>query len=126
MSIYSHSRLSTYEQCPLKYKLSYIDGIKREEEKVIEAFLGSRVHETLEKCYNDLRYTKLNTLKELIAYYDKIWDTNWNDAIFISRKELSSKDYRQMGKKFIETYYQRYAPFDRDITIARKYPSISR
>ncbi|MBI3815566.1 MAG: PD-(D/E)XK nuclease family protein, partial [Nitrospinae bacterium] len=25
MPIYSHSRLSTYETCPLKYKLQYID-----------------------------------------------------------------------------------------------------
>jgi putative RecB family exonuclease len=117
MPTYSHSRLSTFEQCPLKYKFSYIDGIKREEEKGIEAFLGSRVHDTLEKCYNDLRFTKLNTLKELLDYYDKNWDTNWNDTIFITRKELSSKDYRQMGRKFIENYYQRYAPFDHDITI---------
>ena len=117
MSTYSHSRLSTYEQCPLKYKLNYIDGIKREEGKGIEAFVGSRVHDTLEKCYNDLRFTKLNTLKELIAYYDKSWDTNWHDTIFISKKELSPNDYRQMGKKFIETYYQRYTPFDQDITI---------
>lgn len=117
MPTYSHSRLSTYEQCPLKYKFSYIDGIKREDEKGIEAFLGSRVHDTLEKCYNDLRFTKLNTPKELLDYYDKNWDTNWNDTIFITRKELSSKDYRQMGRKFIENYYQRYAPFDHDITI---------
>lgn len=118
MSTYSHSRLSTYDQCPLKYKLNYIDGIKREEEKGIEAFLGSRVHETLQKCYDDLRFAKLNTLKELLAYYDKIWDTNWNDTIFIAKKDLSAKHYRELGKKFVETYYQRYSPFDTDITIA--------
>lgn len=117
MSTYSHTRLSTYEQCPLKYKLNYIDGIKREEEKGIEAFVGSLVHETLQKCYNDLRFTKLNTLEELLGYYDKNWDTNWNDSIFIAKKELSAKDYRQLGKKFIETYYQRYSPFDKDVTI---------
>lgn len=41
MPSYSHSRLSEFEKCPLSYKISYIDGIKREEEGV-EAFLGSR------------------------------------------------------------------------------------
>ena len=28
MPIYSHSQLSTYEQCPLKYKLCYEDKIE--------------------------------------------------------------------------------------------------
>ena len=38
MPIYSHSQLSTYEECPLKYKLSYRDKIKLGTEGV-EAFL---------------------------------------------------------------------------------------
>lgn len=49
MPIYSHSRLSTFEQCPNKYKLHYIDKVETEAEQSIEAFLGSRAHETLEK-----------------------------------------------------------------------------
>jgi len=61
MTIYSHSQLSTYEQCPLKYRLRYRDKIKRDTEGV-EAFLGTMVHETLKKCYDDVRYTKMNTL----------------------------------------------------------------
>ncbi|MGZ3558640.1 MAG: PD-(D/E)XK nuclease family protein, partial [Thermodesulfobacteriota bacterium] len=43
MPVYSHSQLSTYETCPQKYKLSYIDKIEVETEG-IEAFMGSRVH----------------------------------------------------------------------------------
>lgn len=34
MTTYSHSRLNTFENCPLQYKLQYIDGIKREEEGI--------------------------------------------------------------------------------------------
>ena len=37
MAVYSHSRLSTFETCPLQYKLRYVDKIKKEEEG-IEAF----------------------------------------------------------------------------------------
>jgi putative RecB family exonuclease len=58
MTIYSHSRLSCYEQCPRKYKLQYIDRIKIEVKETIELFLGKRVHETLKKLYHDLRYQK--------------------------------------------------------------------
>ena len=30
MTVYSHSRLSTFEQCPYKYKLQYIDKVETE------------------------------------------------------------------------------------------------
>jgi len=116
MPIYSHSQLSTYEQCPLKYKLRYRDRIKRDIEGV-EGFLGTMVHETLKKCYDDARLTKLNSLEDLHSYYDKIWQQNWHDSIVITKKDLKPEHYQTLGKKMIETYYQRYTPFDSDITI---------
>lgn len=116
MPIYSHSQLSTYEQCPLKYKLNYRDKIKRDIEGV-EAFLGSRVHDTLKKCYDDARLTKVNSLNDLFSYYDNIWQKNWHDSIVITKKDLTQEHYQALGKKMIETYYQRYTPFDSDMTI---------
>jgi len=116
MPIYSHSQLSTYEQCPLKYKLNYRDKIKRDIEGV-EAFLGSRVHDTLKKCYDDARLTKVNSLNDLFSYYDNIWQKNWHDSIVITKKDLTQEHYQALGKRMIETYYQRYTPFDSDMTI---------
>jgi putative RecB family exonuclease len=49
MTVYSHSRLSCFEQCPQKFKLQYIDKVETDVEESVEAFLGSRTHETLEK-----------------------------------------------------------------------------
>ena len=105
-----------YEECPLRYKLCYRDKIRRDIEG-IEAFLGSRIHETLQKCYDDLRYTKLNSLGDLLAYFNKLWQENWHDAVTITRPGLTGEHYRALGERLIETYYQRYAPFDSDITI---------
>lgn len=116
MPIYSHSQLSVYEQCPLKYKLRYRDKIKRVIES-IESFLGSRVHETLQKCYDDLRFNKVNSLANLLAYYNNIWRKNWNASIIITKEELTQEHYRILGEKLIGTYYARYAPFNSDITI---------
>jgi len=116
MALYSHSQLSTYEDCPFKYKLRYRDNINRDIEGV-EGFLGSRVHETLKKCYDDLRLTRVNSLSDLLAYYNKIWQENWNDSIIIVKQDLTVENYRALGEKLIETYYNRYAPFDQDITI---------
>jgi len=63
MTIYSHSRLEAFKSCPLKYKFNYIDKIKREEEG-IEAFLGSRFHEVMEKIYKGLPFRKYSSLPE--------------------------------------------------------------
>jgi putative RecB family exonuclease len=116
MPIYSHSQLSLYEECPLKYKLCYRDKIKRDTEGVA-GFLGLRVHDTLKKCYDDLRFTKLNSLSDLLAYYYKIWQENWHNAIIILKSDLTQEHYRALGKKLIENYCKRYSPFDADTTI---------
>lgn len=116
MPLYSHSQLSMYEECPLKYKLRYRDRIKRDTEG-IEGFLGTMVHETLKKCYDDLRFTKVNTLSDLLSHFEKLWQQNWHDSIIITRHDLTAEYYQALGRKLLTTYYERYAPFDMDMTI---------
>jgi putative RecB family exonuclease len=111
MTIYSYSRINTYHTCPYKYKLQYIDKIKLEEEG-IEAFMGSRVHETLEKLYSDLKEDKENTIEQLIGYYNRIWSENWHDKVVIVKDEFSAEDYRRFGENAIRGYYEQYYPFD--------------
>jgi len=110
MTIYSHSRLESFKSCPLKYKFNYIDKIKREEEG-IEAFLGSRFHKVMEKIYKELRFRKYS-LGELLDFYEDDWNKKYHDKIVIADKERKAKDYKEIGKKFIEEYYKRYDPFN--------------
>ena len=117
MPVYSHSQLSTYETCPHQYKLAYIDKIEVETES-IEAFMGSRVHDALEKLYRDLmKVDKLNTLGEILDFYQQSWEKNWKDTVQIIRKDYSIEDYQQQGKKCIAEYYRRYHPFDHGKTV---------
>ena len=116
MPTYSHSQLSTYENCPHRYKLAYIDKIEVETEG-IEAFTGSRVHDALEKVYRDLKVAKLITLEELLSFYHQDWEKNWNEIIRIVRKDYSAEDYRRLGEKCITDYYKRYYPFDQGKTL---------
>ena len=118
MVVYSHSRLSCFEQCPYKYKLKYIDKVESEIAASVEAFLGSLVHETLEKLYQDLSFHKVNTLEELLTYLREEWKKNFNDDILIVKEEYTPENYLQMAEKFIKDYYQRYYPFDHEKTIA--------
>ncbi len=118
MPVYSHSRLSTYENCPLQYRLCYIDKVDVADEEGVEGFLGSRVHETLEKLYRDHMNSKSNTVEDLIAHYNDLWEKTWHDNVRIVRKEYTEDDYRKTGERCIRDYYVRYTPFNDGHTLA--------
>jgi len=118
MTVYSHSRLSCYEQCPQKFKLQYIDKVETEVEESIEAFLGSRVHETLEKLYRDIQHQKMNSLEELLVFLRAGWKKNWSDEIVIVNNEYTQENYLKMAEKYVTDYYSRYKPFDKEKTVA--------
>jgi putative RecB family exonuclease len=119
MPVYSHSKLSTYETCPRQFKLRYIDRIRPPEgEEGIEAFLGTRVHETLEKLYKELILTKLNSLEDLHEYYKKRWERNWHDNVVIVKKEFTKDNYYDTGLQAIANYYNRHYPFKQSKTLS--------
>ena len=118
MTVYSHSRLSCFEQCPQKYKLKYVDRVETEVEQSIEAFMGSRAHDTLEKLYQDLKFQKLNSLDELLGFLRDEWEKNWSDSIVIVKEEYTSENYLKMAEKFVTDYYNKYKPFDQGRTIS--------
>lgn len=101
----------------MQFKLKYIDRIKVEEEKGIEAFLGDMVHRALQRLYEYLRDSKLLTLDETINIYNQEWDKNWNDNIVIRKKGITSQNYKDTGIKCLTNYYSRYTPFNQAITI---------
>ena len=118
MTIYSYSKLKCYEQCPKKYKFQYIDKIRVEIKESIELFLGKRVHETLKKLHNDLRYQKKNTLEDLLIFIRNQWAENWNDSILVVKKEYCPEDYLKIAEKCIIGYYNQYDPFNQGKTIS--------
>jgi len=66
MTMYSHSKLRSYEQCPQKYKFQYIDKIKVEVKESIELFLGRRTHKTLKKTLSRSYVSKRKHTREFI------------------------------------------------------------
>jgi len=106
---YSNSQLGKFENCPLQYRLIYVDRIKRPEEGV-EAFLGQRFHEAMEWLYRE-RAFRLIPLEELLGFYEAQWKTAWHADVKITKKERQPDDYRLLGRRFIEDYYKRHQPF---------------
>jgi putative RecB family exonuclease len=81
MPSFSHSKIGAYEASKLRYKFAYIEKIKVEAEDTIETYLGSMMHEALEKLYRVKRFEKLMILAERPAYYNKLWEENWKDSV---------------------------------------------
>ncbi len=117
MGLYSYTKLSTYKQCPYKYRLKYIDKVP-EEMKTIEQFMGQRVHEALERLYKNLISAKIIPVKEVLEHYGKNWEEKWDDNIKFVKKDLSRDNYRELGEKCIKDYYGNYHPFNQSRTVS--------
>ncbi len=130
---FSYSQISSYEICPLQYKLVYIDGIRRKYES-IESYMGKRVHSVLEWLYKPENKEKLINFDRICEEYDKDWVDNWNSNIFVvnvkyNRKEkkyefplLSDKElerkhnlFYSIGKECLSNYYKDFYPFDQSV-----------
>ena len=111
MTIYSHSRLRTFEHCPLKFKFRYIDKLPAEAMS-IESFLGKITHESLEWLYTEVKKNNLPTISELINYYSEKWAEKYEPEILIVRKDFTTKDYFNKGVEFLLNYYMKHKPFD--------------
>lgn len=109
--IYSHSRLSTFEQCNLKYKFRYIDNIIPEIEKTVEAHVGSIVHKTLEWLYSEIKDKRIPTIDDVIVYYSKNWMGEYKSDL-IENKGMDEKHYYNKGIQYLLDYYNKYKPFD--------------
>jgi putative RecB family exonuclease len=114
--VYSHSRLETFEQCKLKYKFRYLDKIEKKEQGV-EAFVGSRVHEALEKLHADLASGPPVPLKELLNWYRAQWEANWGPHVRIVRRGTTAREYLHYGARCIRNYYEQNRPFDQSETL---------
>lgn len=117
MPIYSYSRLSMFEECPRAYKFQYIERPRVEEVRSASSFMGSRVHEVLERLYQDLMNGKRDSFEELKEYYDKIWRGKWTENVQILNERYSQENYKQVGEECIRRYYEKHEPFDRGQTI---------
>jgi len=116
---YSYSKLSTYLNCPQKYKLSYLDKIKKKEES-IEAFIGKVIHEVLEWLYNnskeELSYISFDSI---MNKYNEIWNKRKHDKIFLAwikiqykrnKKLYNLEWFKSNGIEYLREYYKNHGP----------------
>jgi putative RecB family exonuclease len=121
MPLYSHSRLSSFENCPRQFAFRYIEKPEIDKKETIEAFLGSRVHETLEKLYQDVEMERTPKWDDVLEDYERRWDREWSDRVTIVRGEYTPEDYRNVGRRCLKEYFVRYFPFREGKIIGLEY-----
>ena len=112
MPVYSHSGLSSFESCPRQFWYRYIGKPEVTEAETVEAFLGSRVHETLEELYRLRLGGRVLAERETLAWYDAAWERQWSDGVRILSRRYSADDYRRVGREALAAYHRRHRPFD--------------
>ena len=116
--IYSHSRLSSFEDCPKKFEYRYVLKVPSETES-IEGFVGKRVHEVLERLYEFVGNDMVPSLGKVIERYRAFWEEHFDPGrVRIVRSENDAAYYRDLGEQCLTNYYRRFYPFDGDETIA--------
>jgi putative RecB family exonuclease len=114
---YSHSRISCFEDCPKRFQYRYLLRLPAETES-IEAFVGKRVHEVLERLHQFVDREMVPSLNKVLARYVTLWDENWNgERVRIVREGTRVDDYRAIGDRCLRQYFRQHYPFDRDETL---------
>jgi putative RecB family exonuclease len=114
---YSHSRLSSFENCKKQFHFRYVLQLPVETEG-IEAFVGKRVHEVLERLYKFVGNGMVPSVEKVVARYHVFWDEHYDaDRIRIVRTGTPVSEYRSLGERCLRNYYRRNYPFDRDETL---------
>lgn len=122
-STFSPSSLNCFDNCPKQYHFRYVEKLKVESES-IEAFVGKRVHEVLERLYQFvLEGFTLPSLEKVVARYHAFFEQHYDpERVRIVREDTDLQFYRQNGVRCLENYYRAFYPFDGDTTLAVEKP----
>ena len=115
--IYSHSRLSSFENCPKQFHFRYVLKIPQESES-IEAFLGKRVHEVFERLYQFAARDQVPSLEQVIRRYRALFDEQFEpERVRVVRSGVPLSYYQDLGERCLRNYYQAHYPFDEGETL---------
>jgi putative RecB family exonuclease len=114
VTVYSHSRLSSFENCPRQFYFRYVERVPIETESV-EAFLGKRVHEVLERLNRFVGQGLVPSLGKVLARFRSMWEEQYApERVRIVRAENEAGTYRELGERCLANFYRRNYPFDRE------------
>jgi len=114
---YSHSRLSTFENCPRQFHFRYVRRVPARWES-IESFVGKRVHEVLERLQLFVGSGRVPTLAAVLRRYRQLWDEHYDAGrVRVVREDEPLEQYLAYGERCLSNHYRAWYPFDADETL---------
>lgn len=114
---FSFSRLRTFDQCPLRYRLRYVKGMA-EAFRSIETHLGSTVHEVLEWLYRERERGADPAPQATLESFSAVWHEKRGDDLAVVRVGESEDDYLRRGREMLDRFHRTVFALDRSTTVA--------
>lgn len=114
---YSHSRLSSFENCAKKFQYRYVLKIPAQSEG-IEAFVGKRVHEIFERLYVFVDQGMVPGVEKVVSRYHALYEEHYHPGLRVVKAGTTADDYRNNGERCVRNFYRQNYPFDGDETMA--------
>ena len=119
---YSFSRITTFEQCPRRYRYRYLDGVQEGFDSV-EAFMGRQVHATIEWLYEERRPDRMPRAEEAVAKYCEQWDreiTSGRRPVRVIKDGTPLEGYRRAGADMVARFHRSRYVSDKLATVANE------
>lgn len=117
---FSFSRVTTFEQCPRRYRYRYLDGV-REGFQSIEAFMGQQVHAAVEWLYNERMAGNEHAAEAAVGRYCTEFDkagAAGKPGIRVIRADMPAEHYRRSGAEMLAAFHARRFVTDTLETVA--------
>ena len=108
-SYLSYSQLALYLQCPLKYKLVYIDEIEREGMPAALAF-GRAIHRALAQFYTDVMDKEPFDLDRFLATFADAWEEEAEGKEIIYKEGENFVSLLAQGKAMLQVFARSVRP----------------
>ncbi|MEE8311132.1 MAG: PD-(D/E)XK nuclease family protein [Candidatus Binatia bacterium] len=108
IEIYSYSRVTTFEQCPRRYRYRYRDGVK-EAFRGVEGFMGQCVHEVLEWLFGEREAGRSPAARDAVDKYCAVWDERIVEdgaAVRVVRAGTEMESYRRAGAELVDRFHR--------------------
>jgi RecB family exonuclease len=111
LGTYSHNSLDTFENCPRRFKFSYVERVEVPERVSADLYLGNAVHRTLARLYDMASHGVLWKFDDMVTFYRAEWDKPERDQITVPKDFMTVDDYIRNGAEMLDTFYRKHQPF---------------
>ena len=120
----SYSQLALYLECPLQYKLRYLEGITGEGTPAALAF-GRAMHQALASFYTDVMEHRPFSLAAFLEVFTVAWTEANEEQDIIYREGEDFNSLLKQGQEILKVFAREVMPVFKSDFEGRSVPAVS-